>query len=158
MSEFVKLKDYQNILINKDGIVISERGNILKHHLRKNQQQYPMVRLISGLVFVHRLIAIAFIPNPDNLPFVNHKDGNKGNFSIDNLEWCTTRQNIDHAMATGLVRRGKKIHTSVLDEIQVYTIRKCYDDGLRVCRIAEYFDVHYSSAYFIAKRVNWKHL
>ena len=42
---------------------------------------------------VHRLVAMAFIPNPDNLPFINHKDENPSNNSVDNLEWCTTAYN-----------------------------------------------------------------
>lgn len=51
---------------------------------------------------VHRLIAIYFIPNPSNLPCVNHIDGNKLNNSISNLEWCTHQQNMQHAWDTGL--------------------------------------------------------
>ncbi len=42
-------------------------------------------------IMLHRIIADAFIPNPKNLPFINHKDGNKKNNSIDNLEWCSRR-------------------------------------------------------------------
>jgi hypothetical protein len=51
---------------------------------------------------VHREIAKAFIPNPNNLPQVNHKDGNKSNNSVDNLEWITNRDNAHHAIANGL--------------------------------------------------------
>ena len=52
--------------------------------------------------FLHRLIAIAFIPNPNNKPCVNHKDGNKLNNDIDNLEWVTYGENLKHAIDKGL--------------------------------------------------------
>ena len=51
---------------------------------------------------VHRVIAETFIPNPNNLPCVNHKDGNKLNNSVDNLEWCTHSENTLHSYRTGL--------------------------------------------------------
>ena len=58
----------------------------------------------SNLVLkVHREVAKAFIPNPDELPFVNHIDGDKLNHSVDNLEWVTPQGNVVHAIETGLL-------------------------------------------------------
>ena len=56
-------------------------------------------------VSIHRLVAQAFIPNPKNLPQVNHKDGNKQNNNVDNLEWVTGKQNRLHAYRTGLTSK-----------------------------------------------------
>lgn len=55
--------------------------------------------------YIHRLIAVAFIPNPHNKPQVNHIDGNSINNSIDNLEWVTAKENVNHAWDNGLIKR-----------------------------------------------------
>lgn len=70
-----------------------------------NEQGYYQVRLggRNGRTFqLHRVLADAFIPNPNGYTVVNHKDGDKGNCSIDNLEWCTSSYNAKHAFDTGL--------------------------------------------------------
>lgn len=55
---------------------------------------------------VHRLVAKAFVPNPDGKPHVNHKDGNKKNNSFTNLEWVTDRENKEHSMFMGFLKDG----------------------------------------------------
>lgn len=67
----------------------------------------------TGLV--HRLVASAFVPNPDNKPEVNHIDGNKENNCADNLEWVTPKENIAHARKTGLLKESED-HLARLNE------------------------------------------
>lgn len=104
-----------------------EQGNIrrkltsiydrMKREAREDGYYYPTPRLSGNgylcvgahdNITVHRLVADAFIPNPKNLPCVNHKDGNKLNNCVDNLEWCTYKQNTKHAVATGLIPTGSR--------------------------------------------------
>ena len=59
-------------------------------------------------VMLHRIIAKAFIPNPENKPYINHIDGNKKNNSIENLEWCTQKENVSHAWVNGLNENVRK--------------------------------------------------
>ena len=67
-----------------------------------NNRGYLSVVVRRKTHMLHRLVAQAFIPNPDNKPFVNHIDGNKLNNRVENLEWCTTAENNRHARETGL--------------------------------------------------------
>lgn len=103
-----------NYSISINGIVINEStGRELKHDL---SAMYPRVRLgkYGGKHHIYRLIANAFIPNHDNKPQVNHKDGNKHNNNIDNLEWVTASENMQHAVDTGLKPRTTERHQKAL--------------------------------------------
>ena len=68
-------------------------------NLRKDLESY--------ICLVHRLVAIAFIPNPDNLPIVNHKDENTINPNVENLEWCTAEYNVNYGTARERAKETK---------------------------------------------------
>ncbi|WP_296936504.1 NUMOD4 motif-containing HNH endonuclease [uncultured Marinobacter sp.] len=77
---------------------------------------------------VHRLVAEAFLDNPDNLRQVNHIDGNKINNRVENLEWISNQGNIRHALDIGLItpRKGEELTNSVLTDEDVRFIREHY--------------------------------
>lgn len=75
---------------------------------------------------IHRLIALTFVSNPHNLPQVNHIDGNKANNHASNLEWCSVKENVNHAEKQGLNPhvRGDKHPRHILTEKEVLQIKK----------------------------------
>ena len=88
---------------------------ILKQHINIKGGYYYVCLLKNGKhknYYVHRLVAEAFLPITDNLPQVNHKDENKLNNSVDNLEWCDAKYNIN--FGTCIERRSKKTSKPVL--------------------------------------------
>lgn len=109
---------------------------------------------------VHRLVASAFIPNPDNLPWVNHKDGVKKNNHATNLEWCTPTENIMHALGAGLmpVVRGSMRGTAKLNEDKVHVIKKMMLLGFTNKELAEIFKVSAASMSYIRNNQNWTHV
>lgn len=97
--------------INKLGVVFNKTsGKIMKPSINaKGYYQIVMVDNFKNRITrkVHRLVAETFIPNPENKPTVNHKDGNKANNHIDNLEWTTYSENQQHAYDIGLCPKYK---------------------------------------------------
>lgn len=85
----------------------------------KDKRGYLIVNIKKRATKVHRIVAEAFIPNPNNLPQVNHIDGNKLNNNVDNLEWCTQKENIQHGWKIGLY--GENAHIKRKKVIQ-YTL------------------------------------
>lgn len=95
---FLTISNHPNYLISPDGEIFSlKRNQLLKPYI--NPRGYLGVELDSQWCAVHRLVAIAFIPNPKNHPQVNHINRNKLDNSVSNLEWCTNQQNSEHASA-----------------------------------------------------------
>lgn len=106
---------------------------------------------------VHRAVAQAFIPNPENKPQVNHKDGNKQNNHIDNLEFCTGKENMQHAVLIGLSPTGEKCYNSKLKEKDVLEIRNL-GEKMTNAQISKIYNIHPSNVGDIIKRRTWKHI
>lgn len=89
-------------------------------------------------VYVHRAVALAFIPNPENKPQVNHIDGNKANNHYKNLEWSTCKENIHHAVKSGLFHNRDTHPNGKLSTQDVNDIKSRYTgkrgEGARLAR------------------------
>ena len=91
VSNLGNVKGIDRIITSKTGKKINRKGQMMKQKL--DRHGYPVVHLrrdgvVSKYLKVHRLVAIAFIPNPNNYPIIKHKDENPLNSNCDNLEWC----------------------------------------------------------------------
>lgn len=115
-----------------------QREKILGQH--KNDKGYLSVTLIKnreiGYRRVNRLVAKAFVPNPQNKEQVNHIDGNKENNIADNLEWCTCKENINHAWKNGLATANKAVNQYDLNENFV----KKWDSMMEIQREKGFFN------------------
>lgn len=131
MKPAIKRNGYYQIVLSKD-------------HFKK----YPNI---------HRLVAIHFIPNPLNLPEVNHKDGDKSNNNVENLEWTTSSNNQKHAYKLGLQRQDGENHATLkLNWIKVREIREMHKQGISHSFLGETFGVHPGHIKNIIANIYWK--
>ena len=120
MSEEMTREELTRYVVGYEGLyTVDIFGNIIRTQDKKimshqtNKQGYKCVSLskdgVQKQYKVHRLIAEAFIPNPQNKPQINHIDGDKAHNTVWNLEWSTPKENTIHASDTGLVHHARKI-------------------------------------------------
>ena len=112
---------------------------------------YLSVYLVTGngskrsYFAVHRLVAKAFIPNPENKPMVNHINGIKTDNRAENLEWCTQSENMHHAVRIGNIKTGEDCHRAKLTNEQAVYVRN-NPDNLTLSQLGEIFGIMPESA------------
>ena len=103
-----------NYFVNRSGVIIKIKKDGKKYTMKPYQKKsgYMVVTLHvlknEYKIYVHRIVALAFIDNPFYRDEINHIDGDKTNNNVDNLEWCTHKENMDHAVKHGLIMKSTK--------------------------------------------------
>jgi hypothetical protein len=168
MEVWKKIKGY-------DYYEVSNNGNVKSNHkrskdkpllnLRVTKKGYRRVKLSKNgkekMFLVHRLVAEAFIPNPKNKPFVNHKNGLKNDNNLNNLEWVTAKENSVHAVINKLNNplRGENNGNSKLDVLKVIDIRTKYDGKKHTFKsLSKEYNVSKTLIGSIVNKKIWKHI
>lgn len=144
----VTLEDFKHYLVSNKGRVWNSRYN-RELTPYPSHDGYPTVQLHNTIknvrtVRVHRLVALAFIPNPENKETVNHKDAVKTNNHVNNLEWMTDEENRQHAYDNGLMHRGLIERNKWIEEKHLGDIKEYLKQGYSVYRIADILGCHYN--------------
>lgn len=152
LNDYVYLEDYE-LTVFRNGDAYNNRGKKLSAYPDRLGYMKLSLSLSNGkrkTVSVHRMMALAFIPKPENKSDVNHIDGNKKNNNLKNLEWLTPQENIFHAMKTGLMNQTGRPDKKDRDE----EIRNFHEAGESIKSLASRFMVSNCRIRQIIKKVN----
>ncbi len=138
----------------KDGLFLCHPCNKIGYNVvcfRKNNKRKHFL--------VHRLMAKQFLSNPLKKKQINHKDGNKLNNNINNIEWSTCEENIRHCWKNNLHSRpfGENNSSAKLTEFDVKEIRKT-NKPISLLELAKKYKVDKTTIHLIIKRKTWKHI
>jgi hypothetical protein len=127
METWKTIKDFENYEISNYGNVKSKQTNKKEKILKKRITKFGYNRVmlqnkpIKKEYLIHRLVANAFIFNDDVLRNqVNHKDCDKSNNNVNNLEWCSQSENMIHSLNNGRIKKGVKVFRYINDEMKIY--------------------------------------
>lgn len=141
---------FSNYTVSESGEVMRVGSKVLNQH--KKEDGYITVSIYSDdkkhtTLRVHRLVALAFIPEIEGKPHVNHKDGNKENNHVSNLEWVSRSENMLHAHETGLfINRPRSIPNEVVHEMC-----KMFEQGIKPVDVAKVLQVDVVIAHNITR-------
>lgn len=158
-----RIKTLEKTLTQKNGVSRTVREKIMSLISDKG---YNTIRLCSNYKTkysgVHRWVAKAFIPNPENKPCVNHINGIKTDNRVENLEWCTYSENEKHSINVLGKQRlvGEKSSSAKLTKQNVLAIRRLHrmNPGYDRKVVADKFGMHPNSLNDITRRKSWKHI
>lgn len=159
VSSLGRVRSVTRVIRLRNGSTRIAEGVVLKQRVYK--EGYFVVTFKDGgksyMQLPHRLVALAFIPNPQNLRTVNHKDGNKLNNVVENLEWMTHSENLIHASENLLMPHGKDNPETKMTEDQVLACVTTLKH-LTATQLADMFSVDKTNIYCIRSGKTWSWL
>lgn len=138
------------------GRVFSVKAKLLSQSLNRGRGYYE-IRTNKTAVTPHRLVAKAFVPNPENKPEVNHKDGRKTNNNVSNLEWVTRKENNDHSINSGLTKLPQKGYNAKFDDSQVAKVIGLVRSGWTYAKAGATEGMSYSTVAHIMSGRRYSH-
>jgi hypothetical protein len=166
-SSLGRIRSLDMVVKHWRGGKMKKLGRIMKQRKVTHPQRegfYLSVMLcvdqVKKIYSVHRLVALAFIPNPLKKEFINHKNGSKNDNRVENLEWVTCSENNQHAMDSKLrsAAKGERSAMAKLNTEKVLKIRALLSGGQTPKQISVRFNVSPSTIYYIKNRSTWAHI
>ena len=156
----------KTIPVGKNGGVVKRGGHLLKPMPNNKRTKHLRVFLVKDgkrkQHQVHRLVALAFLPNPDNLPFINHKDCDPTNNHVSNLEWCTAKENSIHAYKKGRWAPPNQLGSANSNckfiDSDIKKIREMYKIVGNCSAIARQYNVNPKTINQIINGKRWSHI
>ena len=135
ISDYGSVRSLPGSVFSRDGRVMKRKGGLLKTHKRGRYTNKTLYKnMISKNYTIHRLVALAFIPNPENKPHINHIDNNRYNNHVNNLEWVSQKENLKHAYDQG---RMSKPPVNYVSQERLRQAKELLDQSINRTEIAK---------------------